>query len=204
MAKLEVPEPIAILREYRGHECLSFSQLRMSEPALTLLMMCKAMLEALQSVGAALLAMVIRIIYGDPTMHWVGPSVAALLLNSVTLGLVTTTAFVAKSIPSRIIPICSTLTSCIQSMLTHARLHSRPTFREACSTCPRLTRARYTQTKLYQRRVLRGRHNPHRLPVKTKRAPRFQRSLKARKCNESDRIKSIMQRLAADAAKSRR
>jgi hypothetical protein len=161
MAKLEVPEPIASWREYRDQECLAFSQLRMSKSGLTLLRMRKARLEALQPVGAALLAVVIRILCGVPALHWVGPTVAALLFNSVTCSLVAAAVFVAKTRPAQIIPVCSRLACCFQILVTQARLYSLLIFQEACRTYPRLTRAHYTQTKLRQRRVLRDRRNPH-------------------------------------------
>jgi hypothetical protein len=204
MAKLEVPEPIASWREYRDQECLAFSQLRMSRSGLTLLRMRKARLEALQPVGATLLAVVIRILCGVPALHWVGPTVAALLFNSVTCSLVAAAVFMAKTRPAQFIPFCGWFVRRCQILVTRARLYSLLIFQEACRTYPRITRAHYTRTKLRQRRVLRDRHNQHKPAFRTKRAPRCRRSLKARKSNESARMKSILQRLAADAAKSRR
>jgi hypothetical protein len=128
MAKLEVPEPIASWREYRDQECLAFSQLRMSRSGLTLLRMRKARLEALQPVGAALLAVVIRILCGVPALHWVGPTVAALLFNSVTCSLVAAAVFMAKTRPAQFIPFCGWLARRCQILVTQARLLLSPDF----------------------------------------------------------------------------
>jgi hypothetical protein len=96
----------------------------MSRSGRTLLRMRRARLDALRPVGAALLAVVIRILCGVPALHWVGPTVAALLFNSVTFGLVTAAVFVAKTRPSQLIPVCGWLACRIQIIVTSARLHS--------------------------------------------------------------------------------
>jgi hypothetical protein len=160
MNKLGVPEHIANWRDYQDQECLSFSQLRLSRSGRTLLRMRRARLDALRPVGAVLLSVVIRILCGVPALHWVGPTVSALLFNSVTFGLVAAAVFVAKTKPSRLIPVCGWLACRIQILVTSAMLHSLAIFQEACRSFPRLTRAHYTQTKLRQRRVLQGRHKP--------------------------------------------
>jgi hypothetical protein len=201
--KLDVPNNVADWRYYQDNKCMTFRQMRETHAGCALLRMRHVRREALLPICIALVSVIARFLYGSPLGPWAASTLLFIFINRFILIAAVASLLVAKL--RLVIPRCSRLAACIQSLVIITHLHLIRGYAEAGRSFPQITREHYTRTRIRQRRAFKSPVVPNKIQVKVKRVPRLsRRSIKLQKKSASARVTGILKRLEEDAAKSRR
>jgi hypothetical protein len=113
--KLDVPDNVAHWRYYQDNECMTLRQMRETHAGCALLMMRQVHREALLPVCIALVSVIVRFLYGSPLGHWAASTLLLIFINCFILIAAVASLLVARL--RLVIPRCSHLVACIQSLV---------------------------------------------------------------------------------------
>jgi hypothetical protein len=119
--ELDVPGNAVDWRYYQDNECMTFRQMRETHAGCALLRMRQVRREALLPVCIALVLVVAQFLYRSPLVQWAVSILLFIFINRVTLIAAVASLLVTKL--RLVIPRCSRLAACIQSLVILTQLH---------------------------------------------------------------------------------